>query len=66
MCGAALERPYPLPCRRHYVGPCCQERILRGIAEGVTQTCTVEGCDTEIDADYIADWTEEISSLQNR
>ena len=27
MCGEELDKPYSLPCRKHYVGQCCMEKL---------------------------------------
>lgn len=64
MCGELLERPYPLPCRRHYVGPCCMENIQAKLDQDETQSCEVDGCDTEVPAGY--EWAVDTIALENR
>ena len=67
MCGVKLDKPYPLPCRRHYVGPCCKERLqnaIDNIQEGDVVSCDVDDCDTAIQADF--EWEIDAVALENR
>ena len=68
MCGEALEKPYSLPCRRHYVGPCCKEKLEKAVdnkeEDDDEVKCTVENCDSEIPADF--EWRVDTVALENR
>ena len=67
MCNAKLDKPYTLPCRKHFVGPCCKEKLqqaLDNMGEGDEVKCDVKHCDTEIPAEF--EWRVDTVSLENR
>ena len=57
MCGERLDKPYALPCREHYVGPCCKDRIQAAFGAGDRPVCTVNECGNPIPPNY--KWTPE-------
>lgn len=69
MCNEKLEKPYALPCRRHYVGPCCKEQLERKLEtkqeeDEESVKCEVEGCDTVIPGNW--KWEVDTVALENR
>ena len=66
LCGETLDDPYSLPCRLHYVCPCCKDVLQESVHNEQAEElkCAVDNCSAEITAEFV--WKVDTVALENR